>query len=1079
MATDMVDFSALTHRDESRALQLVGTQRQVIRSVLPEFDGREVKTIGDGFLIEFTSALSATLCAVEIQKRLEERNRSGTTDRLQLRIGLHVGDVVGDGDDILGDAVNIAARIEPLAEASGICLSGPIYDQIHNKIPFSFTRLEHSFLKNIETPIDVYSIDLPWHGLPAARITPWTDREAELADLGRVLSDASSGHGAIVAISGEPGIGKTRLAEEVIRLSKGKGFRALRSRGFQGEPGLAYGHWVEAIREYVREAPDPLLYKVCTGCLSQIVKLVPELGDRIGPGPPSPQLEPGPEQLRLFEGIAQLFRNVLKESPLILLLDDLQWADSSSLAVLDYLSRQVHTARFLIVLTYRDPEGSENERLTEVISTLRRHHTLTEISLHRFDSENASQLVTAVLGSPDSVPEVAVLVNRKTGGNPLFVEELVRALVEEQRLVKTAEGWRAGPEADVELPSRIRDVILQRVNRLDEETQTLLSLSSVLPERFNLELLEQVSAKDSEAVLRLAERMLRARIFRESEISPGVPVYQFADDQIRETLYERLALPRRKQYHLQVAHALEAVAGAEQGSIAPELARNFLRGGDYAQALRYSILAGERSASVYAREAAIEYYRTALVALSHVPNDRTRFEILDRLGSELEAIGRNQECIGCWAEAAEGFERLGDRVKAGDLFLRLVAARPEADDSEIIQHDLERARANLEAEPPSKELGRYYLHRALSALWVNDDATGRAFIKQALETAESVRDHALEAEIHHILGRTARNPTEGIRELEQAIQLGLKYDPPTAIRSYWEVASILCMGLGEMRQAQEEIEPAIALAEKLHYEDLAMDLIGIARSFIMFFLGDLEASAKAAMQGAAYRQSFGRALSGPNLCCVWNNEIERGNLEEAHRWEAQLPASGWVETGFGDFWKSWTEAQQRMAEGDLGAAAERWRHSLEAIRGNLWSWSRFLPILSLSPLVDCSIRQGKLEEAEGYLAEIRRSVAPSDSPAAQAFLGRAEGIIALARGDVQRAVGFLKSSVEEWERSGWKIEEGKSRFELARALHDTDRSEEALRELDRTIELFRQASARLNLERAKTFRESLIPESRR
>jgi tetratricopeptide (TPR) repeat protein len=1073
MATDMVDFSALTHRDEDKALRLVEEHRTVIRSLLPEFEGREVKTMGDGFLIEFGSAVNATLCAIEIQKRLEERNNTAGGERIQIRIGLHVGDVVGDGDDILGDAVNIAARIEPLAEASGICISAPIRDQVHNKIPFSFTRLEHSFLKNIETPIEIYSIDLPWHGLPAARITPWTDRETELASLRSILSGASAGQGAIVAISGEPGIGKTRLAEEVIRLSKGKGFRTLRSRGFQGEPGLAYGHWVEAIRGYVREAPDLLLYKVCTGCLSQVVKLVPELAERIGPGIPTPQLDPGPEQLRLFEGIAQLFRNILKESPVIILLDDLQWADPSSLAVLDYLSREIHSSRLVLIFTYRELEGGENERLVEVLSTLRRHHALTEISLKRFGSENASQLVTAVLGNPGAVPDVAGLVKRKTGGNPLFVEELVRALVEEQRLVKTAEGWSVGPEGVVELPSRIRDVILQRVNRLDDESQDLLSLASVLPDRFSLRLLEEISGSSTETILRLTERMLRARIFRETEVSLGVPVYQFADDQIRETMYDRIALPRRQQYHLRVARALENAAGPDPGSVSPELAHHYYRGNDFANAVRFSLLAADQSASVYAREAAIEHYRRALSALTHVPNDRTRFEVLDRLGSELKSLGRSQECIECWAEAADGLERLGDRVNAGDLFRRLMEVRPEPEESAIIQSDLSRARENLEAAPPSKELGRFYLNRALAALWNKNDIVGQAFIKQALQTAELVHDHALEADIHHTLGRTAGNPIDGRNQLEQAIQLGLKYDPETAIRSYWELASILGMGEGKMVDASEEIERAIALAQKLKYDDLAMDLVGIARSFVAFFLGDIELCAQAATRGAEYRQNFGRELSGPNLCCVWNAELERGNLSEARRWEASVPTSGWAETGFGDFWVSWTKGRQRMVEGDLDAAAERFRHSLEAIRGNIWSWSRFLPMLSLSLLVDCSVRQGRLQDADRYLVEMRTSSSPSDSPAAKAYLARAEGLCARAHGNYVKAIEMLTSSIEDWERSGWKLEQGRAHLELARTLGDARRSEDALREVQHAEELFTKAGARPHLAEATALREAL------
>lgn len=1074
MATDMVGYSALAHQNETKALRLVEEHRTVIRSRLREFDGREVKTIGDGFLIEFGSALNAALCAIEIQTRFDARNRDPDVERIQLRIGLHVGDVVEDGDDILGDAVNIAARLEPLAEAGGICVSGPVRDQVQNKIPYSFTELEHSFLKNIDTPIGVYSIDLPWHNLPAARVTPWTDREPELSALLRILSDAGAGRGAIVAISGEAGIGKTRLAEEVIRVGKAKGFRALRSRGFQGEPGVAYGHWADLMREYVRESPDPLLYKVCAGCLSQVVKLVPELAERLGPGPPNAALDPGQAQLRFFEGIAQFFRNLVKESPLLLLLDDLQWADAASLAVLDYLSRQVASSRLVIVVTHRDPEAGEEEPLTQLLSTLRRDRVVFEITLKRFDPENATRLVAAVLGDPRAVPEVAGVVRKKTGGNPLFVEELLRDLIEEHRLVRRREGWSIGPGAEVELPSRIRDVILQRVNRLDEAAHVLLAQASVLPAEFDLPLLVEVSGSDPETVLRFVERMLRARIFRENEIVPGAPVYRFADEQIRETLYTRIAVPRRQQYHLRTARALEVRGGTDPGSMVSDLAYHFERGGDSARAVGYSIRAGDLAAAVYAREGAITHYRAALNALVARPGDRTRFEVLDRLGTELSKLGRKQECVARWTEAAEGFERLGERRSAGDLFRRLWVERPEPETSEVVQNDIRRARADLEDGPPCKEQARLFIQLARSAQMSSREEEMHRYVHRALSTAAAVRDGALEAQLHAMAADIATSYQEGREELEQAIRLGLEFDLETAIRSYWGLGGLLCQGAGEMREGRTVLEQGIALAEKIHDEDLRIEMIGVARGFVAYFLGDLEVAAESASQCAGYVAGLGRPPLWTYAAILWVTELDRGHREEARKWAGVALDSGGARYWFGAFWLEWCHGRFLASEGDLEGASTRFHASLRAVRDQPWSYTRFLPRMPLAALVDCSIRRGQREDAERYLGEMRALSRPEDSPAAQGLLARAEGQCARARGDVALAVVHLQAGAERWAASGWKVEEGVTRFELARAALELQHVDEARSEVGRALELFERSGARPRLEEATAWRDAQL-----
>ncbi|MBI3417116.1 MAG: hypothetical protein HY043_17635 [Verrucomicrobia bacterium] len=192
MFTDMVGYSALAQRDEKLALQLLAEHHRLLRPIFPKFSGREIKTTGDGFLVEFASALEAMQCAIEIQRALVQHNASASAERrIHIRIGVHVGDVVLREADIFGDGVNIAARIEPLAEVGGICLSGPVYDQVANKMDAPLVKLNAPQLKNIKTPMDVYRVVLPWqtqakaeggrknaetnasdHPLPAAR-TRW------------------------------------------------------------------------------------------------------------------------------------------------------------------------------------------------------------------------------------------------------------------------------------------------------------------------------------------------------------------------------------------------------------------------------------------------------------------------------------------------------------------------------------------------------------------------------------------------------------------------------------------------------------------------------------------------------------------------------------------------------------------------------------------------------------------------------------------------------------------------------------------------------------------------------------------
>jgi len=161
MFTDIQGYTSLTQQNEAEAIRMLDAYRDLVHPILTRYGGREVKTMGDGSLVEFSSALEATECAVEMQRALRERNE-GTASKIFVRVGIHVGDVIHRGGDVFGDAVNIASRIEPLAKGGGICVTGQVYYQVRNKLPTRAQKMDSEGLKNISIPTEVYRLELPW-----------------------------------------------------------------------------------------------------------------------------------------------------------------------------------------------------------------------------------------------------------------------------------------------------------------------------------------------------------------------------------------------------------------------------------------------------------------------------------------------------------------------------------------------------------------------------------------------------------------------------------------------------------------------------------------------------------------------------------------------------------------------------------------------------------------------------------------------------------------------------------------------------------------------------------------------------
>ena len=456
-------------------------------------------------------------------------------------------------------------------------------------------------------------------------------REAETEALRHAFDDAQSGRARLLLVMGEPGIGKTRLAEELATYARLRNAQILWGRCYDGEGAPAYWPWAQLIRAYAYDRePAALLSELGSGA-ADIVHVVSELRERLPDVPPAPSSDPEQARFRLFDGVTTFLKNASKNQALVLVLDDLHWADKPSLLLLQFLAREMRGARLLIIGTYRDVALGRQHPLAQTLGELAREHLSERVQLHGLTEQDVHRFVSMTAGFEPPTGLVSV-VYKETEGNPFFIHEVVRLLVSDGRLKRADEvtSW------SVAIPEGVREVVGRRLNRLSEECNRVLTIASVIGREFTLEALEQLSELDDDRLLDVVEEAMGARVI--VEVPQAVGRYSFSHSLIRETLYDELTTTRRVRLHRRIAAALEELYKAKPGQHLSELAYHFLEavhaGGDIHKAVRYAVGAAEHATAAVAYEEAVAYYDRALQAneLHEPPDDLERCDLLLGLG---------------------------------------------------------------------------------------------------------------------------------------------------------------------------------------------------------------------------------------------------------------------------------------------------------------------------------------------------------------------------------------------------------------------------------------------------------------
>ncbi len=590
------------------------------------------------------------------------------------------------------------------------------------------------------------SIAEDWVGIPLpAELRhrgqgPLIGRATELAQLEEEweLACREARSGRLVLLAGDAGIGKTTLIADVARRVHDEGATVLAGRSPR-ETVVPYQPILEALRHWALNASLSDLRATAREYGSELARLIPELRRRAPDLPPPPADEPETERYRLFEAVVGLLTELSRLAPVLLVLDDLQWADRPTLLLLRHLARATSPARVLILAAYRSTER-RGDTFTNALTELQRDRLASQLEIRGLSEPDTAELVARRAGESPS-RSFAHALYEETEGNPFFVEEIVRHLLEA--------GVRAGSATASELqsfglPEGVKQVIAWRLSRLEPSAIELLRVAAVIGRDVDAALLERVVLQAEEEFLGALEEALAAGLLVEADDRPGA--YLFSHALIRETLYEGMSVPRRARIHKRVGEAIEAAQGRRQGRYLPELAYHFTRAvadeEDAEEAITYALRAAEQVTTMLAHEEAAEHYARALDVLARFQPEAIarRCELLVALGEARVRGGERAQGSTAFREAAALAEQLGD----GDALARAAigASRryvqpPGVVDGELIAM-IERA---LELQPDRTLVRVRLLSCLCGALYYSPDRERMpALSQEAAEIAAELGD---------------------------------------------------------------------------------------------------------------------------------------------------------------------------------------------------------------------------------------------------------------------------------------------------------------------------------------------------
>jgi pilus assembly protein CpaF len=672
MFTDVEDSTKLlSTRGFTESHEIMKAYETIIDEQVSEHAGRRIKALGDGFMISFGSVRHGVECALAIQDAFAGYAKQHPERKIRIRIGLNTGEVVEEAGDIFGAAVNVAARVAGKAKGGQILVSDVVRQLVGPVSEMKFELRGRYKLKGFPDRFRLHQVT-PGEIRQAPHVLSSGDgfvgREQERLDIKLVLDRATTGAGGTLFLAGAPGVGTSRLASEVATEAASRGWVVYAGRASE-QNDLPYAAFREVLAAAVERSTAKALQEAAGTHGPLLAQLAPALRQKLRAIPAGHEIAADKVREQLFKSVFEFLSKVQGQKPLLVVLDDLHWADEATVMLLRDLAERVIAARIVVVGTYWDTDLDSGRPFSTVLSRLLRRRRAQRIALGRLSDKDVERMAAGMAETP--LTQIQMIgIQAAAEGNPLFAEHSVLHMAESEGMLGgAARGQTNFTEEDLELAQSVRGLIGRRLERLSEPAQRMLVAAAVVGRDFDTALLEAFGELSGHELREALGDATRGRFLT----GPDKDKYRFAHELVRQRVLAPLQLPRLQAYHLAVADTLERVYGKAAPDHAGEIAHHLYQAGTAADALRTATFLAQAAKNALHVGAFEEVLRQIDSALALLPADKMheRAEALGLRGQGLWGSGRIDDAKAAWKGAVQRYEELGDEKAATAIHHRI------------------------------------------------------------------------------------------------------------------------------------------------------------------------------------------------------------------------------------------------------------------------------------------------------------------------------------------------------------------------------------------------------------------------
>jgi len=815
-------------------------------------------------------------------------------------------------------------------------------------------------------------------------------RQEELSQLEDALLSVNRGDGRFVLLAGEAGIGKTRLATELTQRARKLGCDVLWGSCSEAELALPYLPFVEALGNHLREQ-DPAVVRAQLGrTAGELAQLFPQLAD----GPPTPPAgDPAQAKLRLFESVVALLELWARDRGLLLVLDDVHWADSSTRELLDYAARRLVRSRVMLLATYRTDELDRRHPLTRTVQIWRRAGLAETVTVSAMTPRSVAEMIAAILNAEEVSAELAALVDTRAEGNPFVLEEMLREALDRGEIFRNETGWQRSSGEALRMPETVREAVLLRLGRLDTEQIEVLRAAAVLGRVFGYGLLVEVAEADEGVVLAALESAVAQQLLEEDPESSDR--YSWRHALTQEAIASDTVVPKRQRIH---SRAADALLGKEGSAMA--VARHLLGAGRTEEAVDACLRAAEEAERAVAFREAAELLERVL---PHVSDPRERALLLSRMGQLRWLNGEPAAAEQLLVDGVRQLDGLGLALEAARARIHLGRCRWELDQPDAAFRDFEHAQEVLEKEGPSPDLALAYLRIAGIHAFQLDYARCRVAAERAAAIAEqaSADFERVWALSHVALGffGTAREFVLLDRCYREALDKGYSIIAGNVLyNEMWDRVHALAGGL----------EGPLEKLERVPFQPWMSSGGSIARGLALLVLGKPREALEDARKATARHESLGASkFAWRSRLVAAEALLELGRASEAAA-ELPPPSPG------NELQDVVYDTATRVG---IALALGRVQEAVELARRAAGDDAVLIFRESAAVAVEALVAGGFLDEATELLSRAKRTPAELGG----AGLEIAEGRILLASGKAAEARPHLERATREFEDSGLRL----------------------------------------------------------